>query len=66
MKKIAPAILALVLMLSLTACSRTFTCGICLEEKNGKQYVNQFLEEEIVICPDCYNEMKQLATMFGQ
>ena len=66
MKKFLLLALALVLAFTLTACSSTFKCGMCLEEKSGRQYENEFLGEEIVICHDCYSEMKELADLFMQ
>lgn len=64
MKKIALILLAAVLAISLTACSKTFHCGMCLQEKTGRQYSTRFLGEEIMVCHECYSEMKELAELF--
>lgn len=61
-KKSALIALAIVLMLTLTACSKTFQCGLCLEEKTGRQYQNQYYED-VVICHDCYSEIQELTSL---
>lgn len=64
MKKTTPKITAILtlfaLLLSLTACGgKSFKCGVCSEEKNGKSYKSQLMGEEITICEDCYKEMNE-------
>ncbi|MGN1458365.1 MAG: hypothetical protein ACI4XP_10510 [Acutalibacteraceae bacterium] len=44
-----------ILLMALTACSHTFTCGVCHQEKTGNSHKTQILGQEIEICDDCYN-----------
>ena len=59
-------VLLLIAMLAtmLTACGK-FECDLCGEEKSGKKYESEFLGQEILICKDCYEDLEDLADMFG-
>lgn len=59
-------VLLLIAMLAtmLTACGK-FECDLCGEEKFGKKYESEFLGQEILICKDCYEDLEDLADMFG-
>ncbi len=60
MKRIfCSVVLLLATMLLLVGCGK-FTCDICEEEKSGKQYTEEVLGEEVVICKDCKAELDEL------
>lgn len=57
--KIITTLILLALLLSIAACgNKTFKCDICDKEKSGKSYKSQLMGEEIIICKDCYEDMK--------
>ena len=59
-KQIIILITAITLVLCLTACgNKTFKCGICNEEKTGKSYKSEQMGEEILICEECYEQIKE-------
>lgn len=49
-----------VLVLAMTACTHTFKCGICQQEKNEAGHKMTILGQEIEICDSCYNTSKSL------
>lgn len=52
---ICSVILASLMALALTACSHTFKCGLCGEEKTEAGHKTNILGQEVEICDDCYN-----------
>ena len=59
-KRIIVTILALILIFSFAACeSEPFTCSICGDEKTGKYYESEMMGEEVTICEDCFNQMRE-------
>lgn len=58
-KKVFLILLAMAAMLILTACGK-FTCDLCGAEKSGRSYKREVLGEQIIICKDCYDEMRFL------
>lgn len=64
MKQLILSIISIVLLLTLTGCGK-FTCNICGKEKSGKKYEEEMFGQKITICKDCYEDMQELAGMFG-
>ena len=58
-RKISTILIVVAIALTMTACGK-FTCDFCGEEKNGKNYKSEMLGEEVVICQDCYNELREI------
>ncbi|MBQ8350831.1 MAG: hypothetical protein IJY20_02150 [Clostridia bacterium] len=58
-KLIFGLVMAATLATALTGCGK-FTCDLCNEEKSGKQYKDEMFGQEVVICKDCYNDLKEL------
>ena len=63
-RAICVLLLIAVLATMLTACGK-FSCDLCGDEKSGKKYESELLGQEITICKDCYDDLKDLADMFG-
>ena len=60
MKKIISLLLVVVALATmLTACGK-FECELCGKEKSGKKHKVEVLDEEAVICEDCYEELQEL------
>ena len=60
MKKFCTIILLGILLATLTACSRSFTCDLCGEEKTGKKHTNKESGIEMTVCDDCYKSVNEL------
>ncbi len=59
-KKMMLGIAGITAILSLSACGE-FECDMCGEEKTGKSYTVTVLgDEEMTICEDCYQTVKEL------
>ena len=58
-KTISTLLILTMLSILLTACGK-FTCALCMDEKSGKRHESTVLGEELVICNDCYLELKNL------
>lgn len=59
-KKLALLLVTAMGIISLAACgSKSFTCGLCGEEKTGTRYTSKE-DEEMVICKDCYDMVNEL------
>ncbi len=43
-----------------SACSSKFVCGLCHEEKSGKQYEATVLGKKMTICEKCHATMNVL------
>ena len=63
--RIIAILLLAVMLLTLCACGKKFVCDFCDKEKSGKQYEYELFGEKITICKDCYNELKELGSLFG-
>ncbi len=63
-KKILTAVLMLGMIVSLAGCGKKFTCDLCGEEKTGKSHTQKILGEKVLICDDCYKELKELGSLF--
>lgn len=66
MKKIARlsgiVMIITIIVITLFACSKTsatFNCGLCGAESNGKQHKVTVMDESIVICDGCYEQLSQ-------
>ena len=58
-KKIAVAVVSVIMALSLVACG-TFTCDLCGDEKSGKKHSSEILGQKITVCDDCYSGVTDL------
>lgn len=61
-KKCLLIVLCFSTIMMLTGCGKTFICDACEEEKRGKQHKSEVLGETIVLCDDCYNELKSIVS----
>lgn len=61
-KKYLVALIALIAIavLTLSACSHTFTCGMCGKEKTESGHKMEVMGRELEICDSCYNSYKSL------
>lgn len=61
-KKFSIALLPLtvIVILTFTACSHTFTCGICGKEKNEVGHKTEIMGRSLEICNSCYDSYKSL------
>ena len=63
MKKLitlSATILLIALILCLSACgNKSFRCDICGKEKSGKSYKSHLYDQDVTICPDCYDEINK-------
>lgn len=57
----------LLVLLILTGCSKTITCGECGKTKKGKTYTVEILGESVKedICDDCIDTVKKLTELLG-
>lgn len=60
MKKFVAFVLLGALLAMLTACSSSFTCDLCGEEKTGKKHTNKESGIEMTVCDDCYKSVNEL------
>ena len=61
MKRFLMIFLLLCMVFVLSACGgKKFTCGLCGEEKKGTQHAGEAYGTEIVLCDDCYNNIKEM------
>lgn len=62
-KKISVLLIALVAMLSLTACGK-FTCDICGQESTGKKHKIEVFDEKYTVCDDCNRIYEELGDLY--
>lgn len=61
MKRIKPVLIPILLTaLLFTGCGKKFTCGICHQEKTGKQYTVDVLGIQTTVCEKCNASMNVL------
>ena len=60
MKKFVTFVLLGALLATLTACSGSFTCDLCGEEKSGKKHTSKEAGIEMTVCDDCYKGLNEL------
>lgn len=61
MKKVLVILLAVGLMLAMTACGKTpFTCDFCGKESTGKKHTADVAGDKITVCDECYKEINAL------
>ena len=58
--RILAILLIVLVLLSLCACGK-FTCDLCGQEKTVRKHNEKILGQKVVICSDCYKELKELA-----
>ena len=52
-KLLVLALIAIMSVCFLAGCG-SFKCDICGEEKDGEKHTVEVLDEEVVMCDDCY------------
>ena len=62
-RKVLLLLVIVIAMLNFTACGR-FECDFCGEEKSGKAYAASVWGEEVTICKECKDEIKELQSVF--
>ena len=66
MKKYLLFALLICTVFALTACSSSFTCGFCDQEKKGEKHTtNGYYGSETTICDDCYKSTKDYIYSFA-
>jgi len=61
-KKGSVFVVLMVLLVLLAGCAKEpFTCFMCGEESEGKEYKGEMFGEEISLCESCYQGMNQLS-----
>lgn len=45
---------------SCTRSQKSFTCDLCGKESTGKRYKSTVMDDNVVICENCYNEIAQM------
>ena len=63
MKKMKVILAVCSLILVLAACGKPFTCDFCGDESTGRKHTEDLYGEEIVLCDDCYDGLKELADL---
>ncbi len=58
-------LLVLMLLTLCCACGKPFICDWCGYEKTGKKHKQEYLGQQLVICDDCYKEIKALIDAFS-
>lgn len=56
-RKMTLALVMIPVLSSLTACGRS-TCNLCGNEKSGRSHKTAVFGQEIMICNDCYSDLK--------
>ena len=60
MKKFFAMMVLGLLLLTLTACGKAFTCSLCGQEKTGKQHTHEQYGVQMTICNECYQDINAL------
>lgn len=58
------ALLVATLSLLLTACSDSYTCDECLEYFEGEPREIEYLDIDMEVCPECYENLKESQDAF--
>lgn len=62
-RKVVMLLVVVLTMLTLTACGR-FECDLCGAEKSGRSYAASVWGEEVTICKECRDDIKELQSIF--
>lgn len=59
MKRMICITLLMVLMIMVCGCAETFQCGWCMREVTQTPHAAKALGQEIKVCDDCYEALKE-------